>query len=294
MKLSLRCKECILKKQRKAAGGFDESLTEKYMAAVKKTIDGFAEKEASPCISARLRPLYAEYFGVPYPDDFRLKPQYNALMLGYENSMREDIKNASDSLLYALRLAAVGNYIDFGAQHGVDDAELEKLLKSAGNIELNAETVSSFKNDLKTAKKLVYLTDNCGEIVCDKLLIEEMLGFSNALSVSVIVRGAPVINDACIDDAEQVGLTALPVEVIGSGCAIAGTPLEYISSEARKKMENADIIISKGQGNFETLFPCGLNAYYLFLCKCANFTEKFGLPELSGVFANEKELNAAE
>ena len=291
MKLSLRCKECLLKKQRKAAESFDETLKKHYLTAVEKMIDEFAEKEASPCITARIRPLYAEYFGVPYPDDFKMKPQYNALMLEHEKTMRADIKNAPDTILYALRLAAVGNYIDFGAQHGVDDSELESLLKSAGSIELNAKAVGNFKNDLKKAKKLVYLTDNCGEIVCDKLLIEEMQKYNKALSVTVIVRGGPVINDACADDAEQVGLTALQIDVIGSGCAIAGTPLEYISREAREKIENADIIISKGQGNFETLFPCGLNVYYLFLCKCANFTEKFGLPELSGVFINEKELN---
>lgn len=291
MKLSLRCKECLLKKQRKAAEGFDRDRRESYISAVEKTIDEYAEKEASPCISARLKPLYAEYFGVPYPDDFKLKPQYNALMLEQEKNMRADIKNAQDSLLYALRLAAVGNYIDFGAQHGVDDSELEKLLKNTADIELNAGAVAAFENDLKKAERLVYLTDNCGEIVADKLLIEEMLEYNRALSVTVIVRGGPVINDACMDDAEQVGLTALPIDVIGSGCAIAGTPLEYISREARERIENADIVISKGQGNFETLFPCGLNVYYLFLCKCANFTEKFGLPELSGVFVNEKELN---
>ena len=98
-----------------------------------------------------------------------------------------------------------------------------------------------------------------------------------------------VLNDAVIEDANDVGLTKI-VEVIGNGNGIAGTQINKLSKEARTVLDKADIIISKGQGNFETIHGCGRNIYYLFLCKCEWFSERFGMERLKGVFINEKNL----
>lgn len=107
--------------------------------------------------------------------------------------------------------------------------------------------------------------------------------------IAVLVRGEPVINDATLEDAAQVGLTEI-VPVIGSGTAIPGTELLELSEEARERMLNADIILSKGQGNFETLHGTGLNIYYLFLCKCDYFVRRFGMKRYEGIFAREREM----
>ena len=109
----------------------------------------------------------------------------------------------------------------------------------------------------------------------------------------MIVRGAPVINDATMEDAQMVGLTEIHgIRVIGNGAAIAGTELTRNSDEARNVLECADVMISKGQGNFETLHGCGMNIYYLFLCKCDWFSISLELPKLSGVFRNERNLGS--
>ena len=143
--------------------------------------------------------------------------------------------------------------------------------------------------ELNSAKKLIFLTDNCGEIVLDKLLLETIVKVYPHLECTIIVRGEPVLNDATMEDALQVGIEACG-KVIPNGTNIAGTYIPWISTEARQVMEEADMLISKGQGNFESLHGCGLNIYYLFLCKCQWFMERFGLPQYSGVFINEKDL----
>ena len=98
-----------------------------------------------------------------------------------------------------------------------------------------------------------------------------------------------VINDATMEDAVLVGLTR-EIEVMGNGDDAAGTILGRISKEARKNIEEADMILAKGQGNFESLFGCGLNIYYLFLCKCDWFMKRFQVERYHGMFVNEKRI----
>ena len=106
-------------------------------------------------------------------------------------------------------------------------------------------------------------------------------------------RGADTLNDATIVDAKNVGLDTV-VETISNGTSIPGTDMAEISSEAKKALLGADIIISKGQGNFETMFGEGLNTYFIFLCKCQMFVERFGLEQYSLIFANEKDITIKE
>ena len=133
------------------------------------------------------------------------------------------------------------------------------------------------------------MTDNCGEIVLDKLLLETIAGIAPHVEKTIIVRGEPVLNDATMEDALQVGIEKCG-KVIPNGTNIAGTYIPWLSAEAKLAMDEADILISKGQGNFESLHGCGRNIYYLFLCKCQWFMERFGLPQYSGVFINEFDL----
>ena len=109
------------------------------------------------------------------------------------------------------------------------------------------------------------------------------------LDITVIVRGFPVINDATMEDAQDIGLAELTT-VIGNGSEVGGTWLPHISSEAREALESADLIIAKGQGNYETLHDCGLNIYYLFLCKCKWFQYQFNAKPLQGMFINERRI----
>ena len=134
----------------------------------------------------------------------------------------------------------------------------------------------------------VYVTDNCGEVVCDRLVIEELSRRFPSLSVTVLVRGQDALNDATREDAAQVGLDSV-ADIADNGCGVAGTPLEYVGEAARGLLEGADVILSKGQGNFETMHGCGLNVYYSFLCKCDWFQKRFGMEKNRGVFITERD-----
>lgn len=163
---------------------------------------------------------------------------------------------------------------------------LQTILERAKDEKISKEVYDSFVKDLEQARTLVYLTDNCGEIVLDKLFIRLLKERYDNLEITVIVRGKEVINDATMEDAEEVGLTEL-VTCIGNGSDAPGTVLEELSEEARQRILQADVIISKGQGNFESMAGCGLHPYFLFLCKCDLFVERFGLERFSSVFMKE-------
>jgi hypothetical protein len=142
---------------------------------------------------------------------------------------------------------------------------------------------------LVPAQKWADLTDNAGEIVLDKIFIEVIKSHYPNLNVEVIVRGKPVYNDATITDANIIRLCSL-VPVIQNGTDIPGTQLDMINDESLKTINHADLIISKGQGNFETLGGCGKNIYYIFLCKCGLFTQRFNMEKYTGIFTNEKRI----
>ena len=289
MKVSAECMHCLVKRQADNIKKYpDEEKKAAYLGKVLGIIANHAAEEPAPVLLSHIGRLHEAYFGKPFSFE-ELKQGYNAMMLEKEAEIREKITQAAAPLALALRFAQIGNFIDFGAMDSVDDAKLMEFLEQAETLPLLEDTYQSFTEDLKTAKKLVYLTDNCGEVVLDKLLMETIKQTAPHLEITIIVRGEPVLNDATMEDALQVRLETCG-KVIPNGTNIAGTYIPWISAEARQVMEEADMLISKGQGNFESLHGCGLNIYYLFLCKCQWFMERFGLPQYSGVFINEKDL----
>jgi uncharacterized protein with ATP-grasp and redox domains len=146
-----------------------------------------------------------------------------------------------------------------------------------------------FVKDLSCAKRLLLITDNCGEIALDKLFLTRIAKTYPELEIKVMVRGKPVFNDATIEDARQVGLDKM-FEIIPNGSGIVGTVESDISEKAKKVLCEADVIIAKGQANFETLCHCNKNIYYLFLCKCKMFSDRFGVPQFTGMLINDLRL----
>ena len=152
---------------------------------------------------------------------------------------------------------------------------------------MDEQVYARLLDDLEKADKMVYITDNCGEIVCDKLVVEEMQKRFPGLDLTVLVRGENTLNDATMEDAVQVGLCEV-TKVTGNGCGVAGTPLAYVDEQTRRLLDEADVILAKGQGNFETMHGCGLNVYYSFLCKCDWFQQRFGMEKNKGMFVRER------
>lgn len=281
---------CALNKQEQKIRHYpDMEKKTEYMKKVMALIANTEEKDCAPSLSVDIQKLYSSFWDCPAEDFTEIKKEFNQLMLNMEGSIEDKIRKAKDPLEKALLYARIGNYIDFAALSNVDQSTVITLLEEKSTEALDEEEYKNFLQDLSSARRLVYLTDNCGEVVLDKLAVKILKEQYPDLDITVIVRGYPVVNDATMEDAEEIGLTDL-VKVIGNGSNVGGTWIPGINSEARELLYDADLIIAKGQGNFETMNDCGLNIYYLFLCKCDLFQRRFHAENLQGMFLNERRL----
>ena len=290
MAISSFCIGCILRRQEERIREivFPEETKSAFMKELCALIANAPEDATTPVLVADIRVLIQKYFGIT--DSYEAeKKHYNRLMLENEDVLAQMIASADEPLKEALRLARIGNYIDFGALNEVNEKKLGELFAESENDRVDEAEWAALKADLQKAKTLAYLTDNCGEIVADKLFIKEIQKEYPQLDIAVIVRGQDVLNDATMEDAKAVGLTEI-VKVIDNSSAIAGNSLGYISAEAEEKIRTADVVISKGQGNFESLNGCGMNIYYLFLCKCDWFVRRFKMKRLTGILINDRNL----
>jgi uncharacterized protein with ATP-grasp and redox domains len=288
MKINAYCMGCLVQRQLDNIKDIkDEDLKADYIRNVMSIIVNADKDISAPELFESINDLYEKCFGTPY-DYQSLKDKYNTLMLDNEDYIWGKIMDSEDNLKEALRFSRIGNYIDF-AVGDINDDKLRELIDNAGKDDVDENMYRLFINDLNNARELVYIIDNCGEIVLDKLLIKRIKNSYPKIHITALVRGMATLNDATMQDADKVGLTKL-TDVIDNGTGIPGTSLSKISSRAYECIKAADLIISKGQGNFETLNGCGLNIYYLFLCKCDWFTRRFGMERYKGVFTNERHL----
>lgn len=281
------CTQCLLKQH---LTNYPDTATEEerltYIRRLFSILTDIAPGESSPVVVNRILTLQKEMFDqfVDYTD---IKKHFNQLMLEQEDWIYADISSAPDPIRRAVQYVMKGNYIDFGVLSDVNSEKLMELLSQAKDQAIDDQIFEELIQDLTSAKNMVLLTDNCGEIVLDKLLVRTIMSQFPDLQIHVIVRGGHALNDATMEDACQVGLPDL-VEVIGNGTCLQGTYLPDISKEARDLLEQADVILSKGQGNFESLQYCGLNIYYLFLCKCDLFTKRFHTHLYNGILTNDR------
>jgi len=289
IRLHTECVKCLLNKYlNKLPCEMKEEVKLGYFQSLLKILSESENTLSAPEIVDKIMDLQFEMFGTKesYTD---IKYKYNELLMSMEDAVIEKLRGADDPVYLALCYSMMGNYIDFGAMDSVDESKLFELLSGADDLVFENKEYVNIISELENAKKLVFLTDNCGEIVLDKILINEIKNKYPDLSVTVIVRGEEVLNDATEKDARQVGIMNV-ANVIGNGSKVAGTCLDKISKKALKEIDSADVIIAKGQGNFETMRYCGRNVYYLFMCKCAMFAERFGVPRFSGMLLNDKRL----
>lgn len=177
--------------------------------------------------------------------------------------LRDTVREAADPLLMAVRLAIAGNVVDPGAQESFD---LERSVMEALGEEDALEAYPALTERLGAARRVMVVADNSGELIFDRVLIETMLQ-RHDLEVTLAVRGAPIINDVTMAEALDAGMDAV-CEVISSGMEMPGTVLRRATPEFRELFEAADVVVSKGQGNWETLEECGREVFFLFQAKC--------------------------
>ncbi|MDO4519706.1 MAG: ARMT1-like domain-containing protein [Eubacteriales bacterium] len=290
MVLDPYCLCCQLNIHEKKIREFDDqSRKNEYITKVLNRLSNQKETDCAPSLSVELKEMFSEFWNIPQIDFTEIKKEFNQMILNMEEEIRTLIENSEDPLEAALIYSRIGNYIDFAAMANVEKDVVLDMLQSENKQPLNPEEYRHFLEELSQARSLVYLADNCGEIVFDKIVIELLQKKYPDLKITVLVRGFPAANDATMEDAEMVGLTALTT-VVGNGSRIGGTWLSDISEEALSLLNDADLILSKGQGNFETLRKSGYNIYYLFLCKCELFTRLFNVNRFDGMFVNERRI----
>ncbi|NLJ41252.1 MAG: DUF89 family protein [Clostridiales bacterium] len=287
MNIGLECAYCVIERSDERYDKFSKDPEGKlrFMKNVFQLIASASDGVSTPHMDKLINDLLREEFDIE--DEFKDSNSYfNKLILRMEAEIEDEIEKNDDPILAALRLAMVGNFIDFGAMSDVSTDKLQELIRSSGSQPVDNEEYKLFHKDLESAVNLVYLLDNSGEIVFDKVFIKILKRLYPDISIKAVVRGYPVYNDVTMKDALEIGLDSI-VPIIDNGTAIPGTALEEINQETKDAIDKADLIISKGMGNFETLYGCSKNIYYIFLCKCDYFVKLFGVPKFTGMFLNE-------
>ena len=272
MKTAIECFPCFLRQTVIALKQIDglqndlqQEILHEVLSVIQKTDMSKPPAYASTFIHRAIRDR------VGYDPFKKIKSLYNTIAMGLYPELKEKVLGSHDSLWTAARLAIAGNIIDFGIFTSID------ISKSVGDSLKEAIAVDdydSFKKAVNEAYTILYLLDNSGEIVFDKLLIEELLRMGK--KVKAVVKGSPVLNDATMDDACQTSLTEL-CEVVDNGSDAIGTILEWTSPKFQAHFQSADIIISKGQGNFETITDNGKRTFFLFQSKCEVVSKDLGL-----------------
>lgn len=293
MKINSFCLTCLIQMQESQIQKFnDEDKKMKYMREVLAFLSSCNPDLSAPALVKPLSRIYEKYWGKK-DGMAEVKKEFNDFLLSMESDIEKKIREHKDSLESALCYARTGNYIDYAAVKDISKEKLLELFEKQEKSGLDSTEYDRLCQDLEKGKKLVYLTDNCGEVVLDKIALKIIREQYPNLEITALVRGEPVANDADLEAASYIGLDRV-VKVMENGSGIGGTDLDDISDEACYEIETADVIISKGQGNFETIHGCGLNIYYLFLCKCDWFVKRFQADRFQGLFINERRITHEE
>lgn len=255
----------------------------------KKILQMYAESPAdmdSALLGGLVDAEICRFYGID-PDRFRQeKEMSNRFVMERLDVIRSRVEQAEDPVYAGLQYAVLGNYLDFSALAGqVSFGDLEKMLDKAKEIHLDRQVYGEFCADLEKGGKLLYITDNAGEIGFDRVLAEQIGKKYPGVEITFMVRGGIISNDATREDAAAVGIT-LPV--IDSGAAIGGTAISRCSAQAQAAIRQADVILAKGMGNTESMYGCGYNVYYAFLVKCDRFIQYFNKPKMTPMFIRDK------
>lgn len=286
IEINTECLLCHLRRNLETARSLGDEQT--AMAFARELMGLYLdvpEDASSSALTPAVNKLFRKYYGLE-EDRFRKeKEESNRFVLARMEDIRGRVEQARDPLYAALQFAILGNYIDFSALQGkVSFQKLDELLEQAAEMDIDSAVYHRMCQDLKNGKKLLYLTDNAGEICFDRIFAEQIQKQYPHLQITFCVRGVPVHNDATREDAAAVGI---PFPVIDNGNGVGGTELSLLSEEAKQAVNEADVIIAKGQGNTETLYGCGLNIYYAFLIKCSRFVQVFRQPLLTPMLVAE-------
>ncbi len=282
MKVHKKCLPCIVSQAVKfvdAASQSDES------AVLKKVFEYMSRADLENMITPE---LVGEIFAIVTGESGNADPYkttrdfYNNLLEEQSRELEKEIEKSSDPFAEAVKYAIIGNVIDFSPGYALSDKAVMEYFSRFGGESLAIDHTALLKNDLIKAKNIVYIGDNCGEIVLDKLLIKRIKALNPDAQIYFVTKGAPTLNDSVTEDALSLGIQEYAT-VIDHGDNCPGTVLYRTSEAFRRIFENADLVISKGQANYESLNEADGNIYFLLMAKCAAIAQDVGTAEMKMV-----------
>ena len=272
MKTFLDCMPCLLRQAIDAArmATDDDAIHEQVVCEALAQLRAMDFSQPPLSISRSVHRVVRELTG--NDDPYReVKERFNRFALKLYPQLKNEIQGSVRPWETAIRLAIAGNIIDYGPNGELDETYVLEVIKQSLFAPLSQHSLSDFKRSVEQARTILYLADNAGEIVFDRLLIEQL----PLEKVTVAVKGRPVINDATMEDAQEAGLTDL-VEVVDNGSDAPGTIMELCSKQFQRRFQDADLVVAKGQGNYETLNDTGKDVFYLFKVKCSVIARQLG------------------
>lgn len=245
--------------------------TEKQEQAIRALLEYLSKidyNQSPPKLGRDMHRMIRQVLNNPDPY-YEIKRQFNRLMLDNYPELKKIVKKADDPFQMAVRFAIAGNVIDFGPNKPFD---INQTLEQAKSIVLAIDDSEALQHAISQSKILLYLGDNAGEIVMDRIFLETI----QHPNVYFAVRGAPIINDALMEDAKLVGIDKI-AHLITNGDDAPGTILETTSAEFRDIFDRADLLISKGQGNYEGLNSVDRNIFFILMTKCDHVANHLGV-----------------
>ncbi len=269
MRVNLDCVPCFMQQALKTAriATDDERCQEEILRETAGLLKDLSYECSPPEIAHQVHELVRRISGCE--DPYRtVKLHDNKLALDLYPWLKKQVRDSDDPLYTAVKLAVAGNIIDYGVNQAFN---VEETIERVLSMDFALNAMDEFRKDLDNAKEIYYLADNAGEIVFDRVLIEELEG----KRVTLVVKGGPIINDATLEDVEIAGLSdKVGVDYMGNG--MPGTGPERTDPLFLQKLKGADLVLSKGQGNFE-----GLNEqdyiYFLLMAKCPLIARHIGV-----------------
>lgn len=276
MKISYECGPCFLRQAKEALdlSTDDEILKMEIMEEIFNYLaKNFTIGTNSNSTGSTMHALIKQRTGCDDPY-YKEKIESNNLALKYLGDVKK-ILEKDDSLENHVKIAIIGNILDFGA-FTLDD-DIESVIKNSLKKELSIKDIEEFENSLKTHDKVLYLVDNTGEIVFDKLLLSKIREYN--LDITIAVKSEPILNDACMEEALDAGLDEFG-EIVEIGAGTVGYVDSEISDEFRQIFNDHKFIISKGMGNYEGLTEIDLSdkdIYFLLCAKCNTISRDIGV-----------------
>lgn len=287
MKSFLECIPCFIRQTLDSVKKIteEETIQEEVLRYVLWVASRMDMNESPPSMGQLIHRIIRNKTRIadPYTE---IKQRFNQEIFSMYSELQSRIDSSFDPLETAVRFAIAGNVIDFGANSLIDQFNIHATIDRAFSERLSWDK-QEFLSAVDKAQSILYLADNAGEIVFDRLLIERL----PIEKITVVVRGFPILNDATITDAKEIGLTSI-VNVIDNGSDAPGTILSDCSDEFVRRFEQADLIIAKGQGNYETLSEVDKNIFFVLKAKCPVIARHIGCQTGDMVFTKAKNSQA--